>query len=59
MAGRDYFFLKLAGQYTKTRPPQSHLGGARRYLHVGECTLPLQVLAVAYTMHNEALRSIA
>jgi len=29
---------------------QSHLGRARRYSHVGECTLPLRVLAVACTM---------
>jgi len=32
------------------KSPQSHLGIARRYPHVGECILPLRVLAVAYTM---------
>jgi len=37
---------------------QSHLGRARRYPHVGECTLPLRVLAVACTVHNKALRDI-
>jgi len=42
-----------------TSPPQSHLGRARRYPHVGECTVPLRVLAVACTMRNEALRSVA
>jgi len=41
-----------------TSPPRSNLGRARPYLHVGECTLPLRVLAVACTMHNEALRSV-
>ena len=41
-----------------TSPPQSHLGRAHRYPHVGECTVPLPVLAVACTMHNEALRHI-
>jgi len=41
--------------YDKTSPPQSHLGRVRRYPHVGECTLPLRVLAVAYAMRNEAL----
>ena len=40
-------------------PPQSHMGRARPYRHVGECTLPLRVLAVACTMRNEALRSVA
>ena len=40
-----------------TSPPQSQLGRARRYPHVGECTLPMCVLAVACTMRNEALRS--
>ena len=39
-----------------TSPPQSHLGRARRYPHVGKCTFPLHVLAVACTMRNEALR---
>jgi len=37
---------------------QSHLGRVRRYPHVGECTLPLRVSAVACTMRNEALRII-
>jgi len=37
---------------------QSHLGRARRYPHVGEWTVPLCVIAVACTMHNEALWSI-
>jgi len=33
--------------------PQSHLGRARRYPHVGECTLPLRVLAVqCVTLQN-------
>jgi len=32
------------------------LGRARRYPHVGECTVPLRVLAVACTVHNETLR---
>jgi len=40
----------------KISPPQSHLGRAHRYPHVGECSLPLHVLAVACTMHNEALQ---
>ena len=39
-----------------TSPPKSHLGGAHSYHHVGECTLPLGVLAAACTMRNEALR---
>jgi len=39
-----------------TSPPQSYLGTARHYPHVGKCTLPLHVLAVEYTMHNEALQ---
>jgi len=30
-----------------------------RYPHVGECTLPLRVPAVACTMRNEVLRSVA
>jgi len=30
----------------------SHIGRARRYPHVGECTLPLRVLAVACTAYN-------
>ena len=30
----------------------------RRNSHVGECTVPLHVLAVACTMRNEALRSV-
>jgi len=30
----------------RTSPPQSHLRRARRYPHVGECTVPLPVLAV-------------
>jgi len=38
--------------------PQSHLGTARRYPHLGECTLPLHTLAVACTMRNEALRTL-
>ena len=38
--------------------PQSHLGRVRRYPHVGECTLPLPVLAVACTIRNEALWSV-
>ena len=33
-------------------------GVLRRYPHVGECTLPLRVLAVARTMHYEALRGV-
>jgi len=41
-----------------TSPAQSHLGTARRYPHLGECTLPLRVLAVACTMRNEALRDV-
>jgi len=40
------------------RPPQSHLGRARRYPHVGEYTFPLFVLAVACTMCNKALRIV-
>jgi len=39
-----------------TSPPHSHLGRARRYPHLGECTLPLRLLAVTCTMLNEALR---
>jgi len=38
------------------KSPQSHLGRARRYPHIGECTVPLRVLDVACTMRNEALR---
>jgi len=46
-----------------TSPPKVIwvLGRVRRYPHVGECTLPLCVLAVACTMHNEgygALRDV-
>ena len=41
-----------------TSPPQSHLGRACCEPHVGECTLPLRVLAVACTMRNEALQSV-
>jgi len=41
-----------------TSPPQSHLGTVRCYPHIGECTLPLCVLAVVWTMRNEVLRSI-
>jgi len=40
----------------KNKSSQSHLGRERRYPHVGECTLPMRVLAVACTMRNEALR---
>jgi len=36
-------------------PPQSYLGRAHCYPHIGECTVPLRVLAVACTVHNEAL----
>jgi len=43
----------------RTSPPQSHLVRARRYPHIAECTLPLCVLAVACTMRNEALWSVA
>jgi len=39
-----------------TSPPKSHLGRVRHYPNVGECTLPLHVLAVVCTMRNEALR---
>jgi len=42
----------------KTSPPQSHLGRACRYPDVGECTVPLRVLAVASIMRNEALWSV-
>jgi len=42
----------------KTSPPQSNLGRARRYPHVGECTVPLRVLAVACTVRMEALRIV-
>jgi len=34
----------------------SHLARTCCYSHVGECTLPLPVLAVACTMRNEALQ---
>jgi len=37
----------------------NHLGRARLYPHIRECTLPLCVLAVVCTMRNEVLRSIA
>jgi len=43
---------------TTTSPPQSHLGRARRYPHVRDCTVPLCVLAVACTMRNDVLRSV-
>jgi len=33
-------------------------GNSASLLHVGECTLPLFVLAVACAMRNEALRSV-
>jgi len=36
----------------------SHVGRTSRYPHIGECTLPLHVLAVACTVRNEALRDI-
>ena len=39
-------------------PPQSHVGRACHYLHIGECTLPLRVLAVACTMHNKSLQNV-
>jgi len=38
-----------------TSPPQSHLGRACCYPHIGECTVPLYVLAVACKMRNEVL----
>ena len=38
-----------------TSPPQSYLRRVHCYPHVCGCTLPLCVLAVACTMHNEAL----
>jgi len=41
-----------------TSPPRSHLGRAHHYFHLGECTVPLCVLAVACTMHNEALQGL-
>ena len=50
--------LCMLAYYSLTIPPQSHLGRARRYPYVRECTLPLYVLAVACTMRNEALRSV-
>jgi len=45
-------------QFMKNKSSQSHLGRARRYPHVRECTLPLRVLAIACRMRNEALRSV-
>jgi len=41
-----------------TSPPQGHLGRAHRNSHIGECTLPLCVLAVACTMHNKTLYGV-
>jgi len=35
------------------------MGRARRYSYVGECTLPLCVLAIACTVRTEALRGVA
>jgi len=53
------FLLPAAASTTTTTSPlQSHLGRARHYPYIGECTLPLHVLAVACTMHNEALWGI-
>jgi len=40
---------------TATSPPHSHLGRVHRYPHARECTLPLHVLAVICTTHNNAL----
>ena len=48
-------------RHSITSPAQSHLGTARCYLNVGECTLPLHVLAVqCATLQNvtEALRNV-
>jgi len=42
----------------RTSPPQSHLGRVCRYPQVGECTLPLHVLAVVCTVHNETLQDV-
>ena len=42
----------------QNKSSQSHLGRVRRYPHVGECTLPLRVLAVACTMRNKRLRDV-
>ena len=51
------FFFKFHQKrwHRKTSPPQSHLGRARRYPHVGECTLPLRVLAVYNAQRHEAV----
>ena len=49
------FYKKLIA-YKSSSPPQTYLGRVRRYPHLGECTLPQRVLAVACTMRNEALR---
>ena len=51
--------LACFGDYTVrnvNKSSQRHLGRVRRYPHVGECTLPLCVLAVACRMCNELLR---
>jgi len=47
--------LSSTGSF-ETSPPQSHLETAHCNPHVGECTLPLRVLAVACTMCNKALQ---
>jgi len=40
-------------QTSPTPPSQSHLGRVRRYLHVGECTIALRMVAVQYaTLRN-------
>jgi len=36
----------VSEQQRSTSPPQSHLGTARCYPHVGQCSFPLHVLAV-------------
>jgi len=46
-------------KHAETSPPQSHLGKVRRYpVHVGECTVPLHVITVAYTMRTKTLRNV-
>jgi len=43
---------------TITSPPQSHLGRARHYCHIGQCTLPLHVLAIQCAMLRNSYRTL-
>jgi len=51
-----YLRIFLTSNMEWTSPPQSYLGRAHHYPHIGECTLSLRVLAVTCTMHYKVLR---